>query len=134
MVYHGVFLQTIRRITGIFEYAVLASQGIFFPNTSLTKPTFSSNSILKINPIATAAQIFGRKVAVLKNAFPFSSWLFSREAIRIARNKISTSPVSQYTTVFHRASQNMPSISIFLKLSSPTNSGAPIPLHFVRLM
>jgi len=45
-----------------------------------------------------AAQIFGRNVAVLKNALAlllFKKRLFNRHAINSAQNKIKTRPVSQ---------------------------------------
>ena len=102
MVNHGVYLHTFRMITGILEYVVLVSHGILLPpnmvSSSLNRPTFSSNSIRKISPIAMAAQIFGRNVAVLKNALAlllFKKRLFNRHAINSAQNKIKTRPVSQ---------------------------------------
>ena len=102
MVNHGVYLQTFRIITGIFENVVLVSQGILLPpnivTTSLTRPTFSSNSIRKIRPMAMAAHIFGRKVAVLKNALAellFKYLLFNRDAMSRAQQIMNTSPVSQ---------------------------------------
>lgn len=72
MVNHGVYLHTFRMITGN-----LGIRGTCKPRDltatkygkQFIKQTYIfTNSIRKISPIAMAAQIFGRNVAVLKNA------------------------------------------------------------------
>ena len=64
MVNQGVFLHTFSAMTGILENLVPVSQSTLFPPmakmTSLIRPVFFSNSMLKIMPMAITAQILGR--------------------------------------------------------------------------
>jgi len=69
---------------------------------SLSNPTFSSNNILKISPIAIAAHTFGKNVTVLKNDLFLNLSEFNIKARIIAKIKIKTTPVIQYTTVLEK--------------------------------
>jgi hypothetical protein len=78
--------------------------------------------------MAMAAQIFGRNVTVLKNAFPLSRSEFNRLAMSTDNTSMNRRPVIQYSTVFPRASQNILSISSFLIIAKPAKLRRPDPL------
>ena len=96
---HGVRRQTKSTSTGMRAYLLLVSQGMRSPprlvRMPLMRPAFSSKSIPKMRPIATLAQTYGRKVAVLKNWRARSRREFSMVAIITEKTMIKTTLTSQ---------------------------------------